>query len=130
MTDIFPPVLPGMAELAQLPAAHQTARYRLLAEYLNGRKDRAQTLGGVCRRLDPDGRITDATRAHVVEDRRPFRRMVLRGAMIALGLPLPAWLYETAAVWTANRDWLAEFAAKRAEEWRGSIPVAGLGMAA
>ena len=108
MTDIFPPVLPGMAELAQLPTEHQTARYQLLAEYLSGRKDRAQTLGGVCRRLDPEGRISDTTRAHVVDNRRPFRRMVLRGAMIALGLRLPAWLYETPEVWAANRTWLAE----------------------
>lgn len=110
MTDtIFPPVLPGMAELAQLPAAQQAARYRLLAEYLSTRKDCAQALGGVCNRLDPEGRITDETRFHVVDDRRPFRRMVLRGALLALGLKLPDWLHENEQARTANRDWRAAY---------------------
>ena len=111
MTDFFPPVLPGMAELAELPAGHQASRYRLLAQYLAGRRDRSQALEGVCRRLDPDGRITDTTRAHVLDDRRPFRRVVLRGALIALGFPLPAWLHENEEVRAANKAWLCEFGA-------------------
>ena len=120
MTNRLPPVLPGRAELAELPTGHRLARYRLLAQYLEGRNDRAKNLGRICSRLDPDGCITDEMRAHVVDDRQPFRRMVLRGAMIALGLPLPGWLYETEEVWAANKEWLAA----RVRTGGSSAPVA------
>lgn len=107
----LPPVLPGMAELCQLPATRLAARHRLLREYLAGRNDRAEVLDAICNRLNAQGRITDETRAHVTDPRRPFRRMVLRGAMIALGLRLPAWLYESDETHAANREWRAQYLA-------------------
>lgn len=104
-------VIPVTAELCLLLSEPHTARYLTLAEYLTGRNDRLSVFNGICERLDPQGCVTDETRAHVTDPSSPFRRMVLRGAMIALALPLPTWLHENEEASAANAQWRTQYLA-------------------
>jgi hypothetical protein len=85
----------------------------MLARYLQADPARVPVLKTICDLLDDDGRVGDRARAYVVPN--PFRRAVLRGSLIALGIPLPSWAYSNAAAEAANRRFIDAYRTRHAD---------------
>lgn len=93
--------------MTALPFTPGTPGEHMLASYLRADPRRLPILQSIMLRLDDDGAVGDRARYYVV--RSAFRRAVLRGVLIALGFPIPAWARETAGATKANGAFIASY---------------------
>lgn len=83
----------------------------ILARYIRADPARIAVLNRILSLLDDDGRIGDDARLYIMKT--ALRRAVLRGVLIAEGIPLPRWAYETPEAAAANRQFAVDQRAKR-----------------
>jgi len=76
----------------------------ILASFLRADPGRLSVLKSIIHHLDDDGRVGDAARFYIVQN--AYRRAVLRGTLIAVGIKLPSWACENPAASLRNREFI------------------------